>query len=143
MENKAIGFPEDHVIIGDDAFPLRPDLMKPFHHSTFERNLWKFCSLDSDSLSKIKIRRMKFLILFVILLTAVISKGDEERKCAKPVDEGGPCLGHIEMFFYDLKTKKCQTFFGGDAVEMITDSVQKKIVRQNAAKKSCMYALCQ
>ncbi|GFV13345.1 hypothetical protein TNCV_1995201 [Trichonephila clavipes] len=30
MENKAIGFPEDHVIIGDDAFPLRPDLMKPF-----------------------------------------------------------------------------------------------------------------
>ncbi|PRD22731.1 UNVERIFIED_CONTAM: Kunitz-type U19-barytoxin-Tl1a [Trichonephila clavipes] len=34
-----------------------------------------------------------------------------KRKCAKPVDEGGPCLGHIEMFFYDLKTKKCQTFF--------------------------------
>ncbi|GFX31662.1 DDE Tnp4 domain-containing protein [Trichonephila clavipes] len=30
MENKAIGLPEDHVIIGDDAFPLRPDLMKPF-----------------------------------------------------------------------------------------------------------------
>lgn len=30
MENKTIGFPEGSVIVGDDAFPLRPDLMKPF-----------------------------------------------------------------------------------------------------------------
>nr|CAH7740926.1 unnamed protein product [Callosobruchus chinensis] len=30
MENKTIGFPENSVIVGDDAFPLRPDLMKPF-----------------------------------------------------------------------------------------------------------------
>lgn len=30
MENKTIGFPENSVIVGDDAFPLRPDVMKPF-----------------------------------------------------------------------------------------------------------------
>ncbi|GFY59269.1 boophilin-G2 [Trichonephila inaurata madagascariensis] len=54
---------------------------------------------------------MKFLILFVILLTAVISKGDEERKCTKPVDEGGPCLARIPMFYYDFRTKSCQKFF--------------------------------
>ncbi|KAG5861687.1 hypothetical protein JTB14_002248, partial [Gonioctena quinquepunctata] len=30
MENKIIGFPENSLIVGDDAFPLRPDLMKPF-----------------------------------------------------------------------------------------------------------------
>ncbi|KAG5871933.1 hypothetical protein JTB14_022408 [Gonioctena quinquepunctata] len=30
MENKTIGFSENSVIVGDDAFSLRSDLMKPF-----------------------------------------------------------------------------------------------------------------
>ncbi|XP_046403088.1 protein ANTAGONIST OF LIKE HETEROCHROMATIN PROTEIN 1-like [Ischnura elegans] len=30
IENQTIGFPENSVIIGDDSFPLRTDLMKPF-----------------------------------------------------------------------------------------------------------------
>jgi hypothetical protein len=30
MKNDILGFPDEHVIIEDDAFPLRINLMKPY-----------------------------------------------------------------------------------------------------------------
>lgn len=44
MEKKTLGLPEGSVIVGDDAFPLRPDLMKPFskHGLTNEERIFNY-----------------------------------------------------------------------------------------------------
>lgn len=44
MDNNALNFPDDYFIVGDDAFPLTPNLMKPFskRNLTLEERIYNY-----------------------------------------------------------------------------------------------------
>ncbi|GFQ87772.1 hypothetical protein TNCT_611441 [Trichonephila clavata] len=58
-----------------------------------------------------KVRRMKLVILFVLLLPAVICRRkDRPAECDEPMDQGGSCSSYIPMFYYDPADMTCRLF---------------------------------
>ncbi|GFY66766.1 hypothetical protein TNIN_444381 [Trichonephila inaurata madagascariensis] len=66
---------------------------------------------DFNSLSERKIRRMKLIIMFVMLLLCVIS--ESSNPCTLPMNKGG-CQNEIRRWFYDKENYACRMFvYGG------------------------------